>query len=498
MIMSNANADTSPFNVGDRVTLQGLVKAKRLNGRHGVVGLSLDSSTGRYAVDLDLPDALDRGASTTGIAVKGANLLREPPLPAEADERRAGVNDGRLVEEQGRPLSFILDNVRFLVGYLFIEDPNIQTIKDIDRLKDISMIQINFLTATGWSHWVDCGAYSNSGGKGIYLALKDWMQKQSIENTPYEQLDEGYKLIYDAIDAPSAVAGWNCRVHGDFWVDSDAENDGTHCILASNPRAVYQVVGMTQSLGRLIARTSREGSFERYFITMIPWYGRLVFDGLICPAGSDGNPARFPQTPSAGKAAKLRESIRLAKEEGRVISRLAQLEVPGGSMDGAGPIDYSPLKAAGEMEEEEEEQQDEPSEKEKEYLDCLKALQPMPAAVAGPDGQRARWTFRRQGYSEEENPDYSVLVLAHDTRLGGFQCQALKPTSEEILGVLTTFSEKAKYRPKLINIDEKKCCKRMEFLLRDVIAVMYYLPPSREEQAAQYLCNASGEMPTFG
>ena len=361
------------------------------------------------------------------------------------------------------------------------------------------MIQLNFLTATGWSHWVDCGAYENTGGKGMYRALKDWMQKQCINNTPYTELDDGYKRIYDAIDAPSAVAGWNCRVHGDFWVCADMDNEGTgtYCVLAPNPRAVYQVVGMTQPLGRLVGH---QGSFVRYKITMVPWYGRLVFDGLLCPVGSDGNPARFPKAASVAKAEKLREAIRLAKEEGRVISRLAQLEVPGGSLDGAGPIDYSPLKAADDDDNEDEEPQEEPNEKEKEFIDCLKALEPMPASVAGPDGRRARWTFRRQGYNEDENPDFSVLVLAHDNCLGGFKCSALEPTAEEILGHLLVFSETAKFRPTLINIDEKKCCKRVKFLLKDAKGtdVMYYLPPSREEQAAQYLCNASGEMPTFG
>ena len=493
--------DEMPFNVGDRVILQGLVRAQRLNGRHGVVGLPIDPSTGRFPIDLDLPDALTSGSNSSGIAVKPANLMREPPLPSDAEEKRAQVTGGKLVEAQGRPMSFILDNIRFLVGFLFVEDPGIQSISDIDRLKDVSMIQVNFLTATGWSHWVDCGAYENSGGKGIYLALKDWLQRQCIQNTPYAELDDGYKRIYDAIDDPSAVAGWNCRVHGDFWLCADVEEGGTYCVLASNPRAVYQVVGMTQPLGRLIQHSYGEGSFVRHLITMVPWYGRLVFDGLICPVGSDGEQARHPKKASAAKAEKLREAIRLAKEEGRVISRLAQLEVPGGSIDGAGPVDYSPLKpAVDEDDGANEGEQENPTESEQGYVDRLKALSPMPPSIAGPDGGRGKWTFRRQGYNEEENPEHSILVLSLGNVLGGFKCEALVPKSEEVLKVLTTFSEKAGFRPIVVNIDEKKCCERVKFLLKDVknIHIMYYLPPSREEIAAQYLCNASGEMPTFG
>lgn len=492
-------SDETTFNVGDRVILRGLVRAKRLNGRHGVIGLPLDPSSGRFAIDLDLPDA--SSSNPSGIAVKPANLIQEPALPPDAEEKRAQVMGGKLVEEQGRPMSFILDNVRFLVGYLFVEDPGIQSIHDIDRLKDVSMIQLNFLTATGWSHWVDCGAYENSGGKGIYLALKDWLQKQCIQNKPYAELDAGYRRIYDAINAPSAVGGWNCRVHGDFWLYADVEEGGTYCVLASNPRSVYQFVGMTQPLGRLIQHSYGQGSFVRHLITMVPWYGRLVFDGLICPVGSDGNQTRYPKVASSAKAEKLREAIRLAKEEGRVISRLAQLEVPGGSMDGAGPVDYSPLESNKDGDDDGgEKDQEEPTEKEKEYVKRLKALSPMPSSIAGPGGGRAKWTFRRQGYNDEENPDHSILVLSHGSALGGFKCEALEPTSEEVLEVLTMFSEKAKFRPIVVNIDEKRCYKRVKFLLKDVegLHVLFYLPPSREEQAAQYLCNASGELPTFG
>ena len=67
---SESKMDEMPFNVGDRVILQGLVRAQRLNGRHGVVGLPIDPSTGRFPIDLALPDALTSGSNSSGIAVK--------------------------------------------------------------------------------------------------------------------------------------------------------------------------------------------------------------------------------------------------------------------------------------------------------------------------------------------------------------------------------------------------------------------------------------------
>jgi hypothetical protein len=41
-------------------------------------------------------------------------------------------------------------------------------------------------------------------------------------------------------------------------------------------------------------------------------------------------------------------------------------------------------------------------------------------------------------------------------------------------------------RPKYLGIDDKRCCARMEFLLKDVKGtdVYYYLPPSPEEVAS--------------
>ena len=100
-------------------------------------------------------------------------------------------------------------------------------------------------------------------------------------------------------------------------------------------------------------------------------------------------------------------------------------------MDGAGPVGHSPLGSNEDDDDGDEEKDQEVStEKEKEYVERLKASSPMPFSIAGPGGGKAKWTFRRQGYNDEGNPDHSILVLSHGSALGGFKCEALARTQE--------------------------------------------------------------------
>jgi hypothetical protein len=424
LTMADDEDEKKSFHIGDRVILHNLRNFARLNGRHGVVASSCDETTQRYGVDLDLPDPKHPKA----LVVKAVNLLPEPKIPTDAAETRAGTQNGLLVEEHGRDVSFVLDTVRFLVGFCLLKDPDIQYLPDIDRLKDLDMIKVNYLTALGWTHWLDPGAFSGTGGRGIYQCLKEYLRNDMVKESwgSVDNMPPDYRRIYDALVHPAAVMGWNVRVHGDFWIVS-MDSDGTYIVPDLNHRAVYQVLGLTQPLGTMVHR-QYNGRIVKMRLTMIPWFGRLVYDGVVSPVDSFGDLAG-PEKAGARLEQKLREAVKSAKKDGRVVARLAQLEVTGGSrvgIDGKEPTSGTDTLSLSTPPQE----QPEASAEEQRLVKDLKAIPHIP-----PSMRSGTWTFRRFAYTEEENPEHIGIILqaknngAPSRPIAQFSCSVLQPTS---------------------------------------------------------------------
>ena len=493
-----ADCSNETFHVGDRVILHGLRNAARLNGRHGVIA-SLPSDdehkNSRYGLDLDLPDP----KHPKGLAVKAVNLLREPAIPPDSTAR-AGTRNGLLVEEHGKAMSFVLDTVRYLVGLMLLEDPDIDVLPDIDRLKDRDMVKINYMTALGWTHWLDPGSFhQNTQGSGVYECLHEYLCKDIVEKSwgSVDNIPPSFKRIYDSIVEPAAVAGWNVRVHGDFWIVS-MENDGTYIVPDLNPRAVYQVLGLTQPLGTMIQRRY-QGCIVKMRLTMIPWYGRLVYDGVVSPVDCVGE-LGGPQIANTRRAQRLREAVRLAKEEGRVVARLAQLEVPGGSrvgIDGKDPSLTATQTSSSSSSPPPQEREATPEEQR--LVEAFSVIPHVPPSTGS-----GSWTFRRFAYTEEENPNHIGMIyqaeptVAMSGVVGPFTCSALEPSSVDILSSLVKYSRSGGFRPRHIAIDDQPCSERVKFLLKDLenAAVTFYMPPTEEETNALNLCNIAGSDPT--
>jgi len=127
------------------------------------------------------------------------------------------------------------------------------------------------------------------------------------------------------------VAVGTCASTASFWIVG-SDGDGTYLVPKINPNTVYQTVGLTSNLHDLV-RPKYGSTPCLYTVTMIPFYGRLVYDGTVTAANA--NPfRREPQTASPELAAQLRATVEQAKAAGRVVQRLRQLEVPGGSLEG--------------------------------------------------------------------------------------------------------------------------------------------------------------------
>jgi hypothetical protein len=460
------------FHAGDRVVLHGLVKMKRINGNHGVIAGELDETTGRYRVFMDLLDQLP------AVTAKPANLKREASPDDSMSTERAQVMQGCLVETQGRAFSLVLDVVRYLVAYVLHEDPEIQHFDDIMRVKDVSMEKANFLTATAWTHWDDPGSYKVAGDRGIYQCLLEYLPEAfGVVDGNTNHLSEDEKLPLRALTDRPAVAGWSHRLHGNFWVcGKDPDDGGTLLVPVVNKLAVYKVFGMTSCLYDLLARAFPGGKPVQVKLTMVPWYGRLVYDGLVSP---------IDPRPSKQLIEKLQKAVKTAQEEGRVVERLMQLELAEAPKSEA---------TTGDSTEEEE-----ATPEERLIIASLAPIATFPESEKRLEDRRDIWVFRRTGYTEDKNPEHTGVIMAAGDMIGPFKCSALEPVSTDILKWLVSTSLAIGKRPTIVNIDDKACYKRVKHLLKDVegIHVEYYPPATEEEQAALNIMDRAGQAVPF-
>jgi hypothetical protein len=465
MPLSDTQGGEHSLEVGDRIVLQGLVNATHLNGRHGCIVTPLNSD-GRFGVDIDV-DSQRR-------AIKPVNLAREE----EEDDGLTIVQavNGVLPEHpHGRAASYLLDLMRVNAAYHYSDDGEI-TQYDLERYRSsppFGLIKIAHLTSLGWSHWVKetgDGLELGDGDKdGIYEIMK-LGHVQTLDQFP-SQDDIPPELIFanEALESKHAAGGWHVRVHGTFWMVGESPDDGG-CFLIpeGNKNMVYKVLGVRNALYPLVSRHGTRPML--YAATLIPWFGTLLYDGVLMPAHN----RPVPKQASPALAEKLHAAVDAAVNEGRVITRLRDTQAV---------LDTAATQSRVEP------NRNPPSPEE---TRCMEELAALPSPVEPGNNFEAlkpwAWTFRRAGYTEEENPSHSGLVIsAAGSLVGPFECSALAPTSVDILRSAVQYATKFNRQPKVLSIDERVCCDRVKFLLGGTdskIRVEYYRPPSKEESDA--------------
>jgi hypothetical protein len=449
------------YQIGDRVVLQGLQKACHLNGRHGHIGSSLTPPEGRVPVNLDLLDE----STPSVLAVKAINLQRESTI------RRTGINDnkaaatsrGCIDEQYGRPLCLILDTLRYLAAVHLMGETSDKHL-DIEEMRmsgDPTLCNmLNSYLALAWSHWSDSGSFHTPDNKSIFEMAKEWGQVQLQENSVLPPNEEEGRLLLDfvskAFDDVTSVKSWHVRIHGDFWIVG-GNSDGTFLIAQHNHDLVYQCVGLTSALHEMIGRAGfGKDAIPLYTMTLLPAYGRLLYDGVVVATGICAHPKL---------ATTLRAKVQLAQDQGRVVQGLRQLEVEGGSLEG--------LPTQGKIDKTAPTEQPPPTTEEKSWMAKI-------GKQSKVNQDDEHWVFRRRGYTEQDNPEHEGVILAAGGHRGIFDCrQGLAPVSTDIL------SQLAKSRPYgRVMIDDYQCFQRVKFLLDGILEVDYYHPPTPEETAA--------------
>lgn len=468
--MASDNNNEKSFQVGDRVVLQGLRSATHLNGRHGYVAVPLNAQ-GRFGVDVDV-DSQRR-------AIKPGNLIKE--VDDDEDLTIVSPENGILPEHpHGRAASYLLDLMRMNAGY-YHGDYGELTQFDIERFRSTpqGMLKVAHLTSLGWTNWMkenQDGLELGDGDEDSIYELTVAGNKQTLEEFEQKGVKESevpQELLFarEALQSKHAAGGWHVRVHGNFWVVGESPETGAcYLIPEENKHMVYEVLGIRNALYPMVSRHGPTRPLL-FAATLIPWYGRLLYDGVVMPAYN----LRMPKQASPALADKLQESVRAAVEEGRVITRLRDTQgITDPAMAPAPPAPVQPNR-------------DPPTREERRYMNQLADL-PGPVEMEG-DFEVVKpwaWTFRRGGYTEEENPTHSgFIIAAAGFIIGPFDCSALAPSSVDILQNTVNYARQFNRQPKVLSIDERVCCDRLKFILQDTpIRVEYYRPPSKEETAA--------------
>ena len=455
----------------DRVILMGLQKAPHLNGKHGTIVSNLDPELLRYAVDPDICTLSSR------INVKPTNLTTEPPPSHPLGDDRSKAENGILEEKYGRVISDVLEVVRFIAGRFFEGDPRVQDIADIDRMRSQGMMglyRLNEFMAMAWTYWTDSGSHNvpKTIHDGVYGLLVDYIENQVPEAQPDSLQDPHYQIMARSIRTRAATGGWDTRIHADFWIVSDdPEGGGAYIIPDNNPHLVYKVLGVTNAMYPALQRQF-PGEILKMSATLIPWFGRLVYDGTLA-AATGGRPGPPPRA-SARLKEKLKQQVLESVEKGLVIERLAELEIDSICKD---PVVIAPTP------------QHDPTAEEIKYLTKIKQFAPEPLLGDDDDQEkmfRVTWVFRRMGYNETENPGHVGVIMIGQRPYGPFHCASgLAPTSIDILKATAEACSATNPLPYILNIDDKACAERCKFLFKEFIPetrILYYPPPSAEEE----------------
>jgi hypothetical protein len=301
---------------GSRVTLRGLVARPELNGRVGTV--TAHAAPPRLLVALD--DVGD-GCVTAPLGVKPDNLVR--------DEAQAGAQAGKLALPHGPALSSLL-------GLLLVTASHVDELKPLEiddiyplRNNPAGLMRLATVTAKAYSYWhrAPTGpsvlAGSRAYVKRCIAAFRD--DQPATAELPFE-----LRLLRDLLAPGGEAARWGDaaggRVHGRFWVMGErADGAGTICVSEAPDGVCCVALGMAKSIAGTL--TQGGGPLPALLqLTLLPFCGRLVTDGLMLPPGG-----KLPRQPSATEQAELLARLSRAERDGTLLFYLPAPPAKAGS-----------------------------------------------------------------------------------------------------------------------------------------------------------------------
>jgi len=441
-----------PFQIGDRVILQNLVGSAALNGRHGCIASNYDKKTQRYPIDLDLPNRDPKAGGGKPLSVKEANLKKEP-LVEISDDMPAIIN-GCLEPAHAKVASFIFHVMRVSCS---------QTLKgETNSLK---------LAAFGWQYWKQTDETTKAEG-GVYPSLKAYLTKGILEKQKLTDLDKqvsedpknpkpgAYKLVTKAMTSTDAVAAWNVRIEGEFYIVGMGPQ-GTMVVPCHNPRQVYVVVGFQAPLIAVAGGNQKFPRPPKFHLTLLPWFGVLIHDTFLCTTtGTNQVELSSPQL-----APQLIELTKRAVAEGRVITSLNQLRaVNPPNLQGVPFVPPAALVKQVQMA-----QQPPMTDGEKAVADKISKI----TNIIGPPN--GLWNFIRPPTMDNSSKSSFIILNAKGEQMDTFKPRDdLKPDElpQSVLEQVVLLTEKnstdKQERPAAIGVDDATMCQRLQFICQNI------------------------------
>mmetsp|Transcript_20809 Transcript_20809/g.52467 ORF Transcript_20809/g.52467 Transcript_20809/m.52467 type:complete len:357 (+) Transcript_20809:78-1148(+) len=241
------------------------------------------------------------------------------------------------------------------------------------------------------------------------------------------------------------------RIFGTFYAVKATRHGMLMLDADSSEAKAYLVVGIAESIARAFEK-SRVPLPTKAQLTMLPFMGRMVYDGTL--SGAPGPP------PSQAEKRQLGQHLEDALACGNVV---ASIEVPL-TLETADTGRPPELSEAGRAE-----------------LAKVKAL-PMDSS----QGNGAMWVVRRVGYSEDENPNHMAIFMAGPipAPCNPLISAALDYTAEELAAAFVAAVKAAGRRPGFIAIDCLPALQGCQEAFKSILGIQagYYPPPSEEEQ----------------
>lgn len=264
------------------------------------------------------------------------------------------------------------------------------------------------------------------------------------------------------------------RLFGTWWIVKQTDEgavllpESGDGLKGDGKNKAYLVLGVTETLQTVVAK-SRLTLPLLVRMTLLPFRGRLSYDGVIAPV----------KVPTLAEANSLRERADKLLAAGKTIDHLV-VDLP-----------HIPYRSKGDPNIDENlEHQDPATSQEAALVAKIKAV-PRKKLKEGERDHRVL-IFRRFGYTAAENPNKIVFVMDGTKMAGQFTTAKLEPTAIEILQELHTILAKAKTKSKpllAVQVDAE-CVDRVRFLLKDLdFLVTYYPPPSPEEEVLNEATN---------
>jgi hypothetical protein len=356
--------------------------------------------------------------------------------------------EGCLPESEGRPLFNLIDCTRFALEELHLSDLGLQGPHEVADMRGSGRFsELGHLNAKMYTNWSQVYAHVLSGAEeGRY-------------NLPGLSTQEVLVWVKDE------MGRWfSDRVSGCFWV-LDSRADGS--ILAHiESKKVYRVQGFGSTISKMVPLgSSRRPPIVR--LTLLPFRDTVVYDGLL--SGVDPANLGMPREVSLKRAKGIRLRLELdyleACEDGTLITSLERK-----AHAGLPPVPPQAQPAA-------------PSAAEVAARDNLQRSISGLEHLGG-SAVNGCWVFRRLDYTEEENPNHLIMVMAGSMPVSQMCTAALAPTAVEIMNGLREAAAVVRAVPSVVAIDHEQIVAPLRVLLGPLsIHVGYYPPPSEEEAA---------------